>query len=137
MKRGGAKIRLADLPLEMQDAARQQLREEAEAERVRFGEHCTERGIPPPIPEHRFHARKWRMDYAWPEQRVYLGVEGGVWTGGRHTRGAGFVKDMEKHNAAAVIGWRMLRVVPDALFGDETAEMIREALNTGERRLVS
>lgn len=44
-------------------------------------------GLSAPEPEHRFHeSRRWRFDYAWPEHRVALEVEGGVWTRGRHTR---------------------------------------------------
>lgn len=65
---------------------------------------------PEPAREHRFHpVRKWRFDFAWPDRLFAVEIEGGVWTGGRHTRGAGFVKDMEKYNAAAELGWKVLR----------------------------
>ena len=43
---------------------------------------------------------------------VAVEVEGGVWTGGRHTRGKGFEADCEKYNAATERGWRVLRVTP-------------------------
>lgn len=90
--------------------------------------------LPAPIREHRFHpVRRWRFDYAWPEQRVALEVEGGVWTGGRHTRGAGFVKDMEKLNAATVAGWRVVRVVPGKLCSSATVGML-ESLLVAERK---
>jgi hypothetical protein len=73
-------------------------------------------GAPLPEAEFRFHpVRRWRFDYAWPAHKLALEVEGGVWTGGRHTRGAGFVKDMEKYNEAAAAGWRLIRCVPDDL----------------------
>lgn len=85
--------------------------------------------IPRPVHEHAFYpTRDWRFDYAWIEPRVALEVEGGVWTHGRHTRGSGFVKDMEKYNAAATLGWRVLRVMPDKLTAAFTVETIRRAL---------
>lgn len=91
-----------------------------------FFERC---GLPAPMAEYRFHPeRRWRFDYAWPAQRVALEVEGGVWTGGRHTRGAGFLGDMEKYNAAALLGWRVLRVTPSKLCSAKTIEMIHEAV---------
>ena len=72
--------------------------------------------LPAPVPEYRFHpSRRWRLDYAWPEYRVGLEVDGGVFTRGRHTRGTGWLDDTEKLNAAAVLGWRMLRCTPRTL----------------------
>jgi hypothetical protein len=44
----------------------------------------------------------------------------------RNTRGAGFVRDMEKYNRAAVLGWRLLRVTPDKLVSFGTFEMLRQ-----------
>jgi very-short-patch-repair endonuclease len=60
--------------------------------------------------EYRFHpVRRWRFDMAFPEPKVAVEIEGGVWTGGRHVRGKGFRKDCEKYNTAAAMGWRVLR----------------------------
>ena len=93
------------------------------------------RGLPRPEREHKFdEKRRWRFDYAWPQQMIALEVEGGVWTGGRHTRGAGFLKDVEKYNRAAVLGWRLLRVTPDKLVSFGTFEMLREILGLREKR---
>ena len=61
--------------------------------------------------EHRFHpTRRWRFDLAWPDLLVACEVEGGTWNGGRHTRGSGFEGDCEKYNAAALLGWLVIRV---------------------------
>ena len=77
---------------------------------------CDEHGVGWPEPELRFHPhRKWRFDYAWVAEKIALEVEGGIWTQGRHTRGAGFLADMEKYNAAVLLGWRVLRTTPDKL----------------------
>ena len=72
--------------------------------------------LPEPVREHRFHAiRKWRFDFAYPAHKLAIEVEGGVWSGGRHTRGSGFVKDMEKYNTALMDGWRVYRCTPDMI----------------------
>jgi very-short-patch-repair endonuclease len=81
-----------------------------------------------PVTEWQFDTkRKWRFDFAWPEVRVALEVEGGVFTNGRHTRASGFIKDMEKYNRAAVLGWRVLRTTPDNLCMQETIDMVKSA----------
>ena len=60
--------------------------------------------------EYRFHpVRRWRFDHANPEYKVAIEYEGGIWTGGRHTRGTGYKNDCDKYNAAQVLGWRVLR----------------------------
>jgi len=88
-------------------------------------------GIPVPVLEHRFHpTRKWRFDYAWPDHHVALEVEGAIWRRGRHTRGSGFVKDMEKYNAAAILGWRVIRCTPDSLNTGRTIELVKNTLST-------
>jgi len=91
-------------------------------------------GLPAPVREHRFHAvRRWRFDYAWLAEKVALEVEGGVWTGGRHTRGAGFLADIEKYNAAVVAGWRIVRVTPSKLCASTTIGILEQVLNQKEK----
>ena len=65
------------------------------------------------IREHKFHpVRKWRWDWADVTNKLAIEIQGGVWIGGRHTSGSGFVKDMEKYNAGVVFGWRLLAYTP-------------------------
>ncbi|MDS7693882.1 endonuclease domain-containing protein [Acinetobacter soli] len=60
--------------------------------------------------EYKFHPdRKWRADFFITGTNILIEVEGGVWSGGRHTRGKGYLGDMEKYNAAAVMGFKVLR----------------------------
>lgn len=96
---------------------------------VPFPALCRAVGLPEPVPEHRFHPeRRWRFDWAWVPQRVALEQEGAVWVNGRHTRGAGVIKDMEKYNAAAVAGWKVLRATPQQIAAGDVLPMIAEAL---------
>ena len=84
------------------------------------------------IKEYRFHdKRKWRFDYAIPEHKIAIEVEGGVWTGGRHTSPKGFLGDMEKYNTATVMGWRVLRTTPEDLLARATFLMIRRTIVAG------
>ena len=92
---------------------------------------CRAYGLPKPVPEYQFHAsRKWRTDYYFEANGVKIAVEieGGVWTQGRHTRGKGFVADMEKYNQYAILGILLLRFTPDDLKKSATYEIIKEVL---------
>lgn len=104
----------------------------------------TELGLPLPESQFRFAPpRKWLFDFAYPDLRIAIEVEGGTYgkmikclkcgstvmarglngrlyplrIGGRHNRGEGFEKDVEKYNAAELLGWHVFRV---------TGKMIRE-----------
>ena len=77
-----------------------------------FAEQATRLGLPRWVEEHRFATligRKWRFDFAWPDRMLAVEIDGGAFSGGRHTRGAGFVEDCRKLNAAVLMGWRVLR----------------------------
>lgn len=89
------------------------------------------------VKEYKFHpTRRWRFDYAIPEHKIALEVEGGVWTGGRHTSPKGFLGDIEKYNTATLMGWRVFRTTPDELYKLSTINLIKAAilgLNTPEK----
>lgn len=57
--------------------------------------------------------RKWKADFAWPDHRLLLEVEGGTWVAGRHSRGAGYANDCEKYNHAQLLGYRVLRATTE------------------------
>jgi len=59
--------------------------------------------------------RKWRFDFAWPDKKIAVEVEGGVFVHGSHTRGESFTKDCEKYNAATLKGWKVLRYTPQMI----------------------
>lgn len=69
-----------------------------------------------PVREYKFHpSRKWRFDFAYPEQFIAIEVEGGIWIGGRHIHPLGFEKDCEKYNEAAKLGWKVYRITPSMI----------------------
>ncbi len=60
--------------------------------------------------EYKFHPkRKWRADFLITGKKILVEIEGGIWSGGRHTRGKGYLGDMEKYNQAAMMGFTVLR----------------------------
>lgn len=72
--------------------------------------------------------KDWRFDFAWPAQMLAVEVEGGIWVEGRHTRGKGFTEDCIKYNEAALMGWRVLRVVGEWVRSGEALALIERAL---------
>lgn len=59
--------------------------------------------------------RQWRMDVACPSLLKAVEIDGAAFTGGRHGGARSVVRDMEKQNCAAVMGWRVLHLRPDQL----------------------
>lgn len=69
--------------------------------------------------EYRFHAkRRWTFDFAFPEKKIAMEVEGGTFSRGRHVRGVGYANDCIKYNAATVLGWQVYRFTSDMLKKD-------------------
>ncbi len=86
-------------------------------------------GIPAPVAEFRFHhLRKWRMDFAWPDFKLALEIQGGIFIKGRHSRGASLLKEWEKLNMAAINGWRIIYCQPSDAASAEIINTIRAAI---------
>lgn len=81
--------------------------------------------------EHRFHpTRKWRLDFAWPERKVSIELQGGQWTRGAHLRGKQYQSDCEKLNEAQLLGWIVLWFTTDDVtkYARRTVETVKRAL---------
>lgn len=92
--------------------------------------HCRAMGLPEPVAEFRFHpTRRWRFDFAWPDLKLAVEIDGGAFMagGGRHTRGAGYRADCEKLAEAAIAGWRVIRCLPEHVTKGEAAKWIARA----------
>ena len=87
-----------------------------------------------PLPEQQFRfcpTRRWRADFAYPDAKVLIEVDGGTWTGGRHVRGKGFEADCEKTSTAAALGFRVIRVTRGMIESGQAVDLIRQALGSG------
>lgn len=103
---------------------------------VSFDLQCRAVGLMPPVGEYRFHpVRRWRFDWAWPARKIALEVEGGVFIQGRHSRGVGMEKDMEKYNAAAIMGYTVLRVTPRMITDGTAIAIVEQAFSAVGSRL--
>lgn len=94
------------------------------------------------VREHRFHStRQWRFDFAWPQYRVALEREGGMWRKvtcqcgrvktvfvSRHHSRDGMEEDARKYNAAAAMGWAVIRATPRMLTDGSAARDLMDVL---------
>jgi hypothetical protein len=88
-------------------------------------------GLPAPELERQVvKGRRWKFDLAYSAALVAAEVDGAVWTQGRHTRGAGFISDCQKLNAANLDGWRVYRFTREMIESGEAVETLRLALET-------
>ena len=72
--------------------------------------------------------KDWRIDFAWPDARFAVEVEGGAWIGGRHTRGKGFEEDLQKYHCAMAMGWNVYRCSKPLITSGQAVMMVRKML---------
>lgn len=97
--------------------------------KIIFFQLLKETGLPIPETEYMFCPdRLWRADYCWIDHLLILETEGGIWTNGRHNRGSGFIKDIEKYNTMTVLGYRLLRVPTSDLCKNTTLELLKKVI---------
>ncbi len=93
-------------------------------------------GVATPTREFKFDSqRRWRFDLCWPSLKLAAEVEGGTWTEGRHSRALGFAADCEKYNAAAILGYTVLRFTSQMVKNGEAARTVEKALSRVGNRL--
>jgi len=72
--------------------------------------------------------RKFAWDFAFPDERLLVEINGGTYTVGAHSTGKGIARDYEKSNLAQLQGWRCLSFDGKAVRSGEAVEVIRQAL---------
>ena len=84
-----------------------------------FALHIRAEKLPEPVRELKFHSvRQWRFDFAWPELKLAVEVEGitsygknknGSMRLGRHQTAKGVEEDCIKYGEAMKLGWTVYR----------------------------
>jgi hypothetical protein len=122
-------------------AERATAKQDVESQRRLFVEACKAHGLPEPVPEFAFAesiGRRWRFDWFWGvipiqcsasvSRGVALEIDGGSWTGGRHTTGKGFQEDQQKRNTATAMGIWVFHCTPQDVESGAVFTMLREVL---------
>jgi len=79
--------------------------------------------------EHRLPGREFRWDFAFPEARLMVEVQGGIWRAkGAHNTGAAITRDCEKAAYAAMHGWRTFGVTAAQIKSGEAVQWIAAAI---------
>jgi len=75
--------------------------------------------------EVQFHSvRRWRFDWAFARAKVAVELDGYQY----HTSRAGWLKDMEKFNEAALMGWLVFHVTPKDVENGKASELMSRIL---------
>jgi hypothetical protein len=110
-----------------------------ELNKVVFEAACLDAELPEPEYEYKFHPeRKWRFDILFdncflydhpaPLDAVAVEIQGGLFTGGRHVRGAALLAEYEKLNEAQIMGYKVLLVTPKQVDDLEVINLVKRAL---------
>jgi very-short-patch-repair endonuclease len=135
--KAGLTDRTAQRPGETPAQYYQRLQRQARDEKWEemFLDHCTKYKLTAGLQvEYLFHAdRKWRLDFAWPDRKIAVEIDGGTRSQGRHNRHEGYTEDCIKINNATAMGWRVYRfpgeMVKTWAAADFMKNLLREALS--------
>ena len=87
------------------------------------------------VREYRFYpSRMWRFAYAIPALRIAIEIDGGIWIQGRHNRASGYIGDMEKFNAAATLGWVVLKFTPQEQYSRKAFDLIAQTISNATQK---
>ncbi|MGE0227776.1 MAG: endonuclease domain-containing protein [Dehalococcoidia bacterium] len=115
-------VRLEFSPEQAEDDLAVQL---AASDRVRFAFVRQHQYVP---------GRRFKADFAFPELRLLIEVQGGVYTGQAHGSVSGVLRDNERLNLATLHGWSVLRFTPDDVASGAALTAIEDYLEAVEER---
>jgi hypothetical protein len=76
--------------------------------------------------------RNWRADYKlWNlgdgyDGNILVEIEGAVWQQGRHTRGSGYVRDLEKYRMASALGFKLFRFTTEEVLNGTAKDFLEK-----------
>lgn len=84
-------------------------------------------GVPTFEREYKFlKNRRFRFDFAWPNIKFAVEIDGNVYQKSRHTTGAGFSKDCEKFALASIEGYRVIRTTTGQVSKGEALDWVKQ-----------
>lgn len=93
-----------------------------------FDAACRAHGLPVALHEVEFHpTRGWRFDHLF-EAWLAVEIQGGLFTVGRHVRGAALRDEYAKLNEAVILGYAVLLLTPEQVKTGEAFAVIKRAL---------
>jgi very-short-patch-repair endonuclease len=99
-----------------------------------FAFHVKAQHLPPIMRKYQFAhtlGRKWEADFAYPDRHLLIEIDGGIWRkgGGAHSHPTQILRDMEKGNDAAFLGYRVLRFTSDQVRDGHAVAFLIRILN--------
>ena len=88
-------------------------------------------GLPEPVRQYHYAPpRKLRADFAWPDVRLLVEVQGGLFSRrkGAHGSIGGVLADIDRLNEATLAGFRLLRASTDMVKDGRALALIERAL---------
>jgi len=74
--------------------------------------------------------RKWRADFCWPQEKVIVELQGGVWFKGQsgHGNAKGLLRDYAKAVTAQAAGWLFFPLAAPHVKEDRYLDLIANAI---------
>ncbi len=91
--------------------------------------------LPDPVREYQFcETRKYRADFAWPELKILVEIQGGTRSTKRtgHSTHEGIRRDCEKSNLAQRLGFTVFKFTGDMVKRGEAIQFMEEILKCSE-----
>ena len=73
----------------------------------------------------------WRLDFAWPDIKFGVEIQGGTWRKGAHSTGSGIQRDCTKSQQCAGMGWNIVPVTGDDVRNGKALQLIFKLFDQG------